>query len=63
METVVKGTYTNADIKTYQCLRLHMKMICLTFHILQRLLFEIYTPETYEMFAYKHTETIEYVKK
>ena len=28
-----------------------------------RLLFEIHTPEIYEMFVYKHTEAIEYVKK
>ena len=27
------------------------------------LLFEIYAPEIYEMFAYKHRETKEYVKK
>ena len=27
------------------------------------LLFEIYAPEKYEMFLYKHTETTEYVKK
>ena len=26
-------------------------------------LFEIYAPEIYEMFVYKHIETIEYVKK
>ena len=26
------------------------------------LLFEIYAPEIYEKFVYKHTETIEYVK-
>ena len=25
--------------------------------------FEIYAPEIYEMFVYKHAETIEYVKK
>ena len=25
--------------------------------------FEIYAPEIYEMFVYKHTETIEYVHK
>ena len=27
------------------------------------LLFEIYAPEIYEMVVYKHTETIEYLKK
>ena len=28
-----------------------------------RLFFEIYAPKIYEMLVYKHTETIEYVKK
>ena len=28
-----------------------------------KLLFELWTPEIYEMFVYKYTETIEYVKK
>ena len=27
------------------------------------LLFEIYAPEIYEMFVYKHTKTTEYFKK
>ena len=27
------------------------------------LIFEIYAPKIYEMFIYKHTETIEYIKK
>ena len=25
-------------------------------------IFDLYAPEIYEMFVYKHTETIEYVK-
>ena len=29
---------------------------------MQRFYFETYAPEIYEMFFYKHTETIEYVK-
>ena len=27
------------------------------------LIFEVYAPQTYDMFVYKHTETMEYVKK
>ena len=32
-------------------------------HYIHHLLFELPTPKIYEMFVYKHTETIEYVKK
>ena len=39
-------------------------MICRRFHIITLFNFvEKYAPEIYEMFVYKHTETIEYVKK
>ena len=51
-------------MKIYQYLRLHIKMICRMFRIIALFTFgDIRTRELYEIFVYKHTETIEYVKK
>ena len=49
-------------MKIYQYLRLHIKIICRRFRIITLLPFEIHAPAIYEMFVYKHTGTIEYVK-
>ena len=38
-------------------------MICRRFHIIIAFTFELCAPEIDEIFAYKHTETKEYVKK
>ena len=40
-----------------------MKITYRRFRIITSFTFEIYAPEIYEMFVYKRTETIEYVKK
>ena len=37
--------------------------MCRKFHIITAFTFELCAPEKSEMFDYKHTETIEYVKK
>ena len=50
-------------MKFYWHLRLHIKLICRRFCIIRPLTFEMHPSEMYEMFVYKHTETIEYVKK
>ena len=50
--------YSNAGMKVYRYLRLHIKIIRRS-----RFIFEIHAPEIIEMFVSKHTETIEYVKK
>ena len=55
-------TYTNADLKIYQYLRLHMKIIYWRFHIKHLLVFEICEGKIREKFVYKHSPTIEYVK-
>ena len=54
--------YTNADLKIYQYLRLHMKIIGWKFHIKHLLVFEICARDIREKCVYKHWETIEYVK-
>ena len=38
-------------------------MICRRFRLITLLNFEIYAPEIHEMFVYKYTVTIDYVKK
>ena len=58
----IKGT--NADMKIYQYLCLHIKIICQRFRIITLFfIFEMYALEIDEMFVYKHAETIKYVKK
>ena len=49
-------------MKINQYRLVHIKVIYWISQSLSQL-FEIYTPEIYEMFVYKHTEMIEYVKK
>ena len=49
-------------MKIYPYLCLHIKMMPKVSHH-NSLLFEIYAPEIYEIYFYKHTETREYVKK
>ena len=58
------GRYTNADLRIYKYLRLHMKMIenVENFTLKYLLLFEIYARKVCEKLVYKHSETIEYVK-
>ena len=54
--------YTNADLKSCQYLRLHIKIISWRLHIKAPLLFEICAREICEKFVYKDSEAIEYVK-
>ena len=49
-------------MKIYQYLRRHVKKYAEGYALQHCLLFEIYTTEVYEIFVYKHTEKIEYVK-
>ena len=49
------------DLKIWQYVRLHMKIICKDFTLNQLLLFEICAREICEKFVYKHSEKVEYV--
>ena len=55
--------YTNADMKIYQYLCLHIKIIYQRFHITTLLTFSDIHTKIYKMSVYKHTETIVYDKK
>ena len=61
---VIPERDSNADLKIWQYLRLHMKLIYAEdFTLKHLLLFEMCAREICEKFVYKHTETIKYVKK
>ena len=55
----LKGT----DLKIYLYVRVHIKIIPENFTFLILKVFELFIRKVCESFVYKHTETIEYVKK
>ena len=55
--------YTDADTKISLCLCPHIKIICRRFRILTAFTFRDIRTRIYEMFIYKHTETVEYLFK
>ena len=54
---------TNADLKTSSYVRFHTIIIPKTFVFIILRIFILFTSKVCEMFAYKHTKTIEYIKK
>ena len=58
-KTFERMTEANLQIS----LSLHKNNVPKVLHRNSIYFFEIYAPEIYEMYVYKHTETIEYVKK
>ena len=54
----LSSRYTIADTEIYLYHRLQIQKTAEGIALSQRLLFEIYAPNTYEMFVYKHSETI-----
>ena len=62
LSLILQWLYTNADMKIYQYLLLHIKIICRRFRIITLFAFWDIRTRDYKMFVYKDTETIEYVK-
>ena len=54
---------TNVDLKTSPYVRFHIIIIPKNFVFFILRILILFTSKVCEMFAYKHTETIEYIKK
>ena len=55
--------YTNADLETSLCVRVDTKIITWKLYFLNPRILELLARKVCEKFVYKHTETMEYVKK
>ena len=58
-----KAGYTNADLKISRYVYVHINIIPENFAFLILRILELFSCTICKMFLYKHTETIEYVKK
>ena len=59
----MKITNCDADLKIFPYVPIHIKITSENFAFLILRVLELFARKVYEMFVYKHTETIEYLKK
>ena len=55
--------YTNADLKMSLYVLIHMEILLWKFVFLIPRILKLYTRKVFVIFVYKHTETVEYIKK